>query len=324
MNIKTSIAFFILVTGGILLPAVAQFQHIGKEQLPNNLGNVSADLLSAPRIKAYNPSGNEHLLYIGNDSANSNEGFRLKYDSSSGQAYLYVRNTLRWQFDSGNMFLRDPLDFFDGDDLRWNYDDASLGYNSATNQFRFEDSSDTSMVLLDMDDGSLDALGYGEFGGSNKTLSIFQPAAEGTPDTSSNGTTEMLFHSTDQDLSPRLIATNSHAVFSCPWTTSGTRLKNLKVFLYLATSNDKANFSVSCRSASGPQTITSLLGYAGSDYSQSNSTQESGSHYSISANLNTTLSDNNQVWATARLHAASDPRDCRLIGIEWVFEQRRY
>lgn len=322
MNKK--IACLILLAAGVPLAAVAQFQKIGIEQLPANLGNVVADLVTAPKIRAYNSAGNEHLLYIGSDSGNSTEGFRFRFDSSSGQAFVYVRNSLRWQFDSGNMFLRDPLDFFDGDDLRWNYDDASLGYNSSSNVFRFEDASDASMVTLDMDDGSLDAQGHSEFGSASSTLSIFQPAAEAISDSSSAGTPEVLFFSTGNDLSPRLAGIDSHVVFGCPWATSGTRLKSLKAFFYFETASDKANFSVSRRSTTAPQTEVSLLNYAGSDYNKSNSTQVSGNYYTVSSNLNTTLSGSNQAWATVRLYASSNPRDCRLCGIEWVFEQRRY
>jgi hypothetical protein len=306
------------------LPAQAQWQKIGKEQLPSNLGDVLADTLTAPKIKAYNASGTDHYLYIGNDSGTSSEGFRLRFDASGGQAYLYARNSLRFQFDSSNIYARDPLDFFDGDSLSWNFDDGSIGYNSSSNQFRMEDAADAAMILFDMDDGSIDAAGPAEFGDGSHTLSTFQAASEGTSDMNSSGTPDVAYDGANDCWHPRQAGVVCYVNLPCPLAAPGTRIKSVKVMVLLSSSSEIVNFAVSRASTGSPGTIANVLGFAASDYTDATATSITGSYYYVLRNTDYTLADNNKIWVRVRLKSAVASDDCRFYGAEWTFEQRKY
>ncbi len=173
-------------------------------------------------------------------------------------------------------------------------------------------------------EGSLDALGPVEFGDSTHTLTVFQPACEGVPVTNSSGVPETLYNGQENYLYPRQTATSEHVSFSCPLITPGTRIKDIKLILRLVSSGESFNLAILSRPSLSPENFNSLIDFAASDYSDSDCTSIASNYYSYSQTLNYTLAANSHIWVCIRLKAGSYGPDCRLLGIEWTFEERQY
>ncbi|NUN96850.1 MAG: hypothetical protein HUU16_11815 [Candidatus Omnitrophica bacterium] len=271
--------FLISLTVGLLLgggAALAQWQKIGKEQLPANLGDINAGFLSASKLKVLDGAGSNHYLYVGNDSGTSTEGFRLRNDSSSGQSYLYVRNSLKFQFDASSIYARDPLDFFDGDSLSWSSDDGSLGYNAGTNQFRFEDSSDVTKVSFDMDDGSGDFEGRLAVGGTSAPLVLFVGASSYNA-----GGTDWRWDSTGDYIEATLTGDNDCS-FPIPHLSGGTTIASVRVFCFLSSDADTLSASLRKRThdADGsPSAPTSTTLQSSGALARASMTAQTGSNY---------------------------------------------
>lgn len=183
----------------------------------------------------------------------------------------------------------------------------------------------TSSSLGDVEiEGSLNAYGPVEFGDSSHALTLFQSASEGNPVTNSSGTPEVLYNGQENYWYPRQTAANSHVSFTCPLISPGTRIKHLKLILYLASTNEAFNVSVLSRPSQAPESINSLLDFAVTDYTDSDCTSITNYFYSYMLDLDHTLASNSQIWIRVRLKAGSYGPDCRLLGLEWTFEERRY
>jgi hypothetical protein len=313
----------------VIRTAYAQWQRIAKEQLPANLGNVQADLVTAPKIKAYNASGNDHYLYVGNDSGTSTEGFRFRSDSANSQYYLYVRNTLRLQFDAGNIYARDPLDFFDGDSLGWNNDDGSLGYNSTTNQFRLEDASDASKVVFDMDDGSGDLEGRLITGSTGQELVIFQPASAGT---AAGGTNKAESVYADDYWRPETVGSEVYLTMPSPIQTAGTVLASVRFLVYSDGTTHEFNFKVrKTRVTASTVTASDITSFAGVDYRAADLTAIGSDHYyleqtggSLPFTFTTSAGEQDKVWAVIEIEAQTSNDKARFLGIYWKFREVKH
>lgn len=312
--------FLISLTAGLLMaePALAQWQRIGKEQLPTNLGDISAGFLSASKLKVLDGAGSNHYLFVGNDSGTSSEGFRFRNDSGSGQNYLYVRNNLKFQFDTGSIYARDPLDLFDGDSLSWNSDDGSIGYSASSNQFRFEDSSDATKIYLDMDDGSGDFEGRLTVGGAAAPLALFVGASSYNASAS-----EWRWDSTGEYLEPLLIGDNNCS-FPIPHLAGGTTIASVRVFCYLSSDDDTLSASLKKRThdadgAPSPPSTTTLK--SSGALARSSMTSQTGSNYyfdlsggSLPYTLTGVANNHDELWLEVIANLTAAINDLRVYG----------
>jgi hypothetical protein len=173
-------------------------------------------------------------------------------------------------------------------------------------------------------EGSLDASGPAELGDSFHTLTLFQSACEGTPVLNSSGIPEVLYNGQENYWYPRLAATNGHLSFACPLSSPGSRIKDVKLILRLMSSGEAFNLSILARASQTPESLNSILDFAGTDYTDSACTSVGNDYYSFSQTLNHTLASNTQIWVRIRLRADTYGADCRFLGLEWTFEERRY
>ncbi len=173
-------------------------------------------------------------------------------------------------------------------------------------------------------EGALEAYGPVEFGNASHKLTLFQSASEGNPVTNSSGTPEVLYNGQENYWYPRQTEVNSHVSFTCPLLSPGTRIKSLKLILYLVSSDDAFNVAVAGRSSQAPESINSIVDFAATDFINSDCLSISSYFFSYTLELDHTLASNNQIWIRIRLNAGSYAPDCRLLGLEWTFEERRY
>lgn len=314
-----------LLLAGLASSAHGQWQQILPEQLPDNLGDIEADSVVAPTLRAYDAAGSLHTLYVGNNSGTTSEGYRLRHDSSSGVASLHVRNNLKFQFDSSLIYVRDPLDLTDPDDIRWNSDDGSFGYTASTNRFRWENSADTPRVEFDMDDGSIEADGRALLGDANSPLSLFVPAADCSLTTGAAS----LFPDADS----WELTGSSPCVFVCPCPPRGedTVLESASVVVF-ATDAVALNVSIRKSAAGSPWSVSHLVSFAGTDYEPEDFDEldpEGFGDYRVrtfgdAMSPLDTIEESEKVWAIVELEDDNGSPSTRFHGVTWKFQQVRY
>jgi hypothetical protein len=232
-------------------------------------------------------------------------------------------NTYALQFGYGdNIFLA----LTDSGSLLFGNDSAlQLSVDTAGDQFRFGTTTNADCLTIDTDNGNLaiegdlDASGGGEFGDSTHTRTYYQPACAIQP----NG--QATCNYLTDSIHPTNTGTEVFVSAQCPWEVPGTKIKSAKFIVYVNTASEYVNFTVKRQSASAPGTTTDIVAFGGADYSQSSGlTQISGDFYQRTETCNHTIGDGEKVWAIALLYSDETADDCRLVGIEWTFEQRRY
>lgn len=173
-------------------------------------------------------------------------------------------------------------------------------------------------------EGSLEAEGPVEFGDSTHTLSVFQAACEGTAVANSSGIPALLYDGQEGYWYPRQAGVAGVVSFTCPLPTPGTRIREVKLILQLASSSETFNLSVSGRSSQIPESLAAIVEYGAPEYTNLNCSVIGGDFYRYTQSLNYTLPADTQIWVNISLEADSSGPDCCLLGMEWVFEGRRY
>jgi hypothetical protein len=163
-----------------------------------------------------------------------------------------------------------------------------------------------------------------EIGDSDHRLTLFQPAGEGKPVTNSSGTPEVIYKGDEDYWYPRQINTDCHLTFALPIQSPGTVVKSVKLIVYLLSSSESFNFALFRRSSAAPQTVSTLVAMAANPFTEETATLITGSYYSLTQDLDYTIGVNNEVWLLIRLRSGGVPQDCRLLGVEWQYEERRY
>jgi hypothetical protein len=206
-------------------------------------------------------------------------------------------------------------------------DDSSLelSVDTAANEFRFGTSADADRLTIDTDNGNLaiegdlDASGGGEFGDASNTRTYYQPAA------AFQSSDEIDYIYSSDYICPASAGAEVYAAIECPWMAPGTRVKSAKFVVYVNTAADYVNFAVKRQSSSAPGSTTDIVAFGGSDYGQSSGlTNISGDFYHRTEICNHTIGDGEKIWAVVLLSADTVTDDCRCLGVEWMFEQRRY
>jgi len=313
----------------------AQWQQIGKEQLPSNLGDTAADSLTTDMIRATDATGLSLEDDAGILGVFVEDGGQVGIGTSSPDAALEVVGVSvlgvigRFHATAASvqtyhrLVIDTPLDedsqvsFMDNSSTKW-----SLGNDGSNDHFVIRQGpgafGTSDFFALDTS-GNLSAVGDGEFGSDSNTLVLYQSAADCL---TSNPVTYL---ASDDAIHPASSDEEIHVSLPCPWSAPGTRIASVKFIFHVGDDDDAVNFAVKRQTSATPGTTNDVLAFGGSNYGRvSDLTNIAGNYYSKSGTADYTIAANEKVWAVVRLFADAAGSSCRLVGVEWTFEQRTY
>jgi len=240
----------------------------------------------------------------------------IGFGRATGQIYAL-------QFGYGDniyLALRD-----DGVLVFGNDSEIQLSVDTSDNRFRFGTSSDADKLTIDTDDGSLasdgnlDCAGSGEFGDPSNPATFYQPAC------AFQSAEDLVYDHLSDSVHPSSTGTEAILSVPCPWLIPGTRIKEATFVVLLDTGSDRVNFSVRRQSTSSPGATQDIVAFGGADYTQSSGmTHITGDYYRRTETCDHTVAGGEKVWSLVELYCADSEEGCRLVGVEWAFEKRKY